>query len=92
MHNSNISTNPSARKNNMSYNPKPPPVKVEILHKDKIMLFMHEFIEKVVDVADDNHCELCVVVGLRDMCVDDYHIICYHILKEMIDDYNECCL
>jgi hypothetical protein len=29
--------------------PNPPPVKVDIPHKDKISLFMHEFIEKVMD-------------------------------------------
>jgi len=50
---------------------------------------MHEFIEKVVDVAYDGHCELCVVRGLHDMFVDDYHIIQYQLLKEMIDDDND---
>jgi len=33
------------------------PVQVNIQHKDQISPFMHEFIEKVVDVASDGHCE-----------------------------------
>jgi len=36
--------------------PKPRLVKDNFPHKDKIMSFMHEFIEKVVYVAGDDHC------------------------------------
>ena len=45
----------------MSPNPKTPPFKVHIPHKDKISLFMHEYIKKVIDVAGDGHCGLCAV-------------------------------
>jgi hypothetical protein len=33
--------------------PKPNPVKVNVPHKDQIPPFLHEFIEKVVDVVGD---------------------------------------
>jgi len=63
----------SVHKSNMS--PNPPPVKVNIQHKDKISLFMHEFIEKVMDVVDNCHCWFGVVASLRHMSINDYQII-----------------
>lgn len=50
---------------------------------------MHEFIEKVVDVAADGHCGFCAVAALRNMYVDDYQIICYQILKELNGEDDE---
>jgi len=44
--------------------PKPIPVIVHIPHKDQIPHWMHEFIEKVVDVPGDGHCEFCAVTRL----------------------------
>jgi len=55
----------SARKSNMSLTPSKPtlknlkmltPVKVDIPHKDQIPIWMHDFIEKVIDVPGDGHC------------------------------------
>jgi len=37
-------------------NPKSIPVEVYIPHNDQIPIWMHYFIEKVVDVASDGHC------------------------------------
>jgi hypothetical protein len=47
-------------------NPKPIPVKVHIPHKDQIPIWMHDFIENVVDVAGDGHCGFHAVAGLRN--------------------------
>jgi len=50
---------------------------------------MHEFIEKMVDVAGDGHCGFRAVAGLRNMFVDDYQIICYQLLKELNGENSE---
>lgn len=50
---------------------------------------MHEFIEKMVDVAGDGHYRFRAVVGLRNMYVDDYQIICYQLLKELNSEDSE---
>jgi hypothetical protein len=45
----------------MSPNPKTPPVKVNIPHKDKISSFMYKYIKKMVDVVGDGHCQFHAV-------------------------------
>jgi len=50
---------------------------------------MYEFIEKVVDVPDDGHCEFRVVAGLRNLNVDDHQMILYQLHKELIGEENE---
>ncbi|AES98802.1 hypothetical protein MTR_5g073000 [Medicago truncatula] len=81
----------SARKSNMSPNPpKPILVKVNIPHKDQIPYWMHEFIEKEVDVAGDGHCGVRAVADLRDMYVDARKLIYYQLHKELIDEENAC--
>jgi len=64
----------SARKSNMSptppkpipNNPKPIPVNVDIPNKDQIPLWMHDFIQKVVDVPGDGYCWFRAVAVLRN--------------------------
>jgi hypothetical protein len=62
----------SARKSNMSHNP--PLIQVDIPHKDKISLFMQEFVVKVTNVVGDGHCVFRTIAGICDMTVDDYHV------------------
>ncbi|AES82174.2 hypothetical protein MTR_7g109380 [Medicago truncatula] len=74
-------------------NPKNPnsiSVKVDIPHKDQIPIWMHDFIEKVVDVADDGLCGFRAVAGLRSLSVDDHQMICYHLHKELTGEGNVC--
>jgi len=71
-----------------SKNPKPIPVKVHIPHNDQIPIWMHDFIEKVVDVAGDGHCGFIAVAGLRNLSLDDHQMICYHLHKELIGKGN----
>jgi len=52
--------------------PKPRSVKVNFAHKDQISSFLHEFIEKMMDVAGDGHCGFHVFAGLHDILVDEY--------------------
>jgi len=49
---------------------------------------MHDFIEKLVDVAGDGHCGFRVVAGLRNLSVDDHQMICYQLHNELIDEGN----
>jgi len=51
---------------------------------------MHEYIENVVDVTDDGHCEFHTVTCLRDMTVDDYQMIHYQLQKELNSEEIEC--
>lgn len=50
--------------------------------------FIHEFIEKVVDLVGDIHCGFRAVEVLHNMTVDDHHMICYQLLKELNNE--EC--
>jgi len=52
--------------------PKPRPVKVNFANKDQISSFLHEFIEKAVDVAGDGHCGFRVFASPHDILVDEY--------------------
>jgi len=47
-------------------------VQVDIPHKDIILSFMHELIEKVTNVAHDDHCGFCTIAGLCDMSINHY--------------------
>jgi len=69
-------------------NPMPIAVKVHIPQKEQTPHWMHEFIEKVVDVAGDGHCGICAVVGIRNLSVDDHQMICYQLHKELISEGN----
>ena len=69
-------------------NLKPTPVKVHIPHKDQIPIWMHEFIEKVVDLPGDGHCGFQAVVVLPNLNVDDHQLIRYHLYKELVDVEN----
>jgi len=71
-------------------NLKPIPVKVHIPYKDQILLWIHDFIEKVVDVPGDGHCGFRAVAVLRNLTVDDHQIICYHLYKEHVGVENAC--
>jgi len=71
----------------ISKNPKPIPVKFYIPHKDQIPQWMHQFIEKVVDVSD-GHCGFCAVADICNLSVDDHQIICYQLQKELIGEEN----
>jgi len=46
--------------------------KFNISHKDQIQPFMHEYIEKMVDVAGDGHCGIRGVASLHNMFIDDH--------------------
>jgi len=70
--------------------PKPILVKVDIPHKDQVPHWMHEFIEKEVDVASDSHCGFRAVADLRDMYVDDCQMICYQLYIELNNEENVC--
>jgi len=87
----------SAWKSNMSptppkptpKNPKmPTPVKVDIPHKDQILIWMHDFIEKVTDVPSDGHCGFQAVAVLRNLTVDDHQLIRYNLYKELVGVEN----
>jgi hypothetical protein len=69
-------------------NPKPIPVKVHIPHKDQISHWMHQFIEKVVDVTGEGHCGFHAVARLRNLSIDDHQVICYQLHKELIGERN----
>jgi len=71
-------------------NPKPIPVKVHIPHKDQISHWIHQFIEKVVDVTGDGHCGFRAVADLRNLSVDDHLMIRYHLNNALIDEENVC--
>ena len=89
----------SARKRNMSPTPpkpipknpkKPTPVEVHIPHKDHIPIWMHDFIEKVIDVPGDGHCGFRAVAVLRNLTVDDHTIVRYNLYKELVGVENVC--
>lgn len=42
---------------------------------DQIPLFMHQFMENMVDVEGDDHCEFRIVSGLFGRYVDAHYII-----------------
>jgi hypothetical protein len=44
----------------------------------------------VVDVYGDGHCGFRVVDGLRNMYVDNYHMISYQLQQDLISEENEC--
>jgi hypothetical protein len=69
-------------------NLKPVSVKVHIPYKDQILLWMHDFIEKVEDVAGDGHYGFRAVAVLRNLTIDDHQIICYHLYKELVGVEN----
>jgi len=52
---------------------------------------MRQFIEKVVDVVGDGHCGFRTVAGLRNLIIDDDHMIHYQLQKELTDEENEHC-
>jgi len=68
--------------------PKSTPVKVHIPHKGQIPIWMHDHIEKVVDVASDGHCRFRAIAGLRNLSVDDHQMICYQLHEELIGEGN----
>ena len=63
---------------------KPTPVKVHILHKDQIPIWMHDFIEKVTNVPGHDHCGFRAVAVLRNLIVDDHQIVRYNLYKELV--------
>jgi len=88
--NTQVSSRKSDYKSNMSCDPpKECLIKVYFPYKDKIMSFMHEFIEKLVEVFGDGHCGFRSVADLRDMCFDDYQMIHYQLLKELTSKDSE---
>ncbi|KEH22913.1 DUF674 family protein [Medicago truncatula] len=50
--------------------------------------WMHDFIEKVVEVAGDGRCGFRAVAGLRNLSLDDHQMICYQLHKEIISEGN----
>jgi len=69
-------------------NPKSILIKVHIPHKDQILIWMHDFIENVVDVAGDGHCGFRAAAGLRNLSLDDHQMICCQLHKELISGGN----
>jgi len=67
---------------------KPTPIKVNIPHKDQISIWMHDFIEKVIDVPGDGHCGFRAVAVLRNLSVDDHQIVRYNLYKELVGVEN----
>jgi len=68
--------------------PKPHSVQVDILDKDIISYYMHQFIEKVVNVVNDSHFGFRAVADQHDMHIDDLHIICLELLRELTNDHD----
>ena len=71
--------------------PNPPPIQVNLPHKDQISSFMHQFVENVVVVVGDGHCGLCVVAGLRGMYANDHHVNgsgCYLLMCGIKNQFN----
>jgi len=77
----------SVRKSNMSLHP--PLIQVDISRRNKISLFMHEFVLKVTDIVGDGHCGFRIMAGLYYMIVDDYQIIRLKLLKELVGGDHE---
>jgi len=66
--------------------PKPYLGKVNFPHNRSCM----NLLKKVVDVVGDGHCCFHVVTGLGNMSVDDYQMIGYQLIKELISEDIDC--
>jgi len=51
---------------------------------------MHDFIEKVVDIAGDGHCGFRAVAALHNWSLDNHQMIHYQLYKELISEGNAC--
>jgi len=47
---------------------------------------MHQFVENVVGVVGDGHCELCGVADICGMSVNDHHVIHIDLIRELTND------
>jgi len=74
-------TRKNARLSNNS--PNPPLVQRNFRYMDQLPLFMHQFIEEVVDVAADGHCGFRAVSGLLGRSVETHSIIRLELLQEL---------
>jgi len=50
---------------------------------DQFQSFMHDFIDKIVDVKVDGNCGYQSVVDLLGMGEDSWSVFCNHLLKEL---------
>jgi len=58
---------------------------------DQFQPFMHDFIDKIVDVEADGNCGYQSVAGLLGMGEDSWSMVRYHLLKELgkfSEDYS----
>lgn len=49
---------------------------------DQFQPFMHDFIDKIVDVKVDGNCGYQSVAGLLGMGQDSWSVVCNHLLKK----------
>ena len=49
---------------------------------DQFQLFIHEFIDSIVNVKVDGNCGYRSVAGLLGMGEDSWSVVCNHLLKE----------
>jgi len=57
-------------------------------HTNQIPIWIHDFIEKVVDVAGDGHCGFRAIAGLCNLSLEDHQMIHYQLHKEVISEGN----
>ncbi|KAH1189455.1 hypothetical protein GmHk_20G057217 [Glycine max] len=50
---------------------------------DQFQPFMHDFIDKIVDVKADGNCGYRSIAGLLGMGQDSWSVVCNHLLKEL---------
>ena len=50
---------------------------------DQFQLFIHEFIDSIVNVKVDGNCGYRSVAGLLGMGEDSWSVVCNHLLKEL---------
>jgi len=50
---------------------------------DQFHQFIHDFIENIVNVKDDDNCGYHAIVVLLGMGKDSWSLVCNHLLKEL---------
>jgi len=55
---------------------------------DQFQPFMHDFIDKIVDVKADDNCGYRSVAGLLGMGQDSWSVVRNHLLKELANSQN----
>ena len=81
--NSSCPTRKNARLTNNSPNPPLGQRNFPFPYMDQLPLFMHQFIEDIVDVAGDGHCGFRAVSGLLGRSVETHSIIRLELLQEL---------